>query len=74
MTKRTFYQSHSCEGFSARVTIEWDIPEKVDETAIPGRLAEAEDIADEILKFSGNKMRDMVQTMRGYSVPNGERK
>lgn len=65
---RTFYQSHSCAGFSARVTIEWDIPKTCDETFIANRLAAAEDIADQILGFSGSKMRDMVQTMRGYSL------
>lgn len=66
---RTFYQSHECEGFRAKVTIEWDIPKKIDETAIPNRIAVAEDIADAILAFSGKRMRDMVQAMRGYSVP-----
>lgn len=65
---RMYYQSHECEGFRAKITIEWDIPKKVDETAIPGRIAAAEDIADSILAFSGKKMRDMVQSMRGYSL------
>lgn len=64
----SFYQSHECEGFRAKVTIEWDIPKKIDETAIPGRIAIAEDIADEVLAFSGKRIRDMVQAMRGYPV------
>lgn len=66
MSQRMFYQSHSCEGFNARVTIEWNIPQTVDETVIAHRIAGAEDIADSILEFAGSKMRDMVQTMRGY--------
>lgn len=61
MSNRSFYQSHECEGFRAKVTIEWDIPPTADER----RLTEAEDIADSILAFSGKKMRDMVQAMRG---------
>ncbi len=67
MSNRTFYQSHECEGFRAKITIEWDIPPKVEETAIARRIAVAEDIADAILAFSGKRMRDMVQIMRGMS-------
>lgn len=68
MSKRVFYQSHSCEGFSARVTIEWDIPPTSDESVIGARIAAAEEIADDILRSSGGKMRDMVQIMRGRSA------
>lgn len=68
MPSRTFYQSHECEGFHARVTIEWGIPPRCDEVFIADRLAVAEDIADSILGFAGKKMRDMVQTMRGYGL------
>ncbi len=64
MTARTFYQSHECEGFRAKVTIEWDIPE-MHETVMNYRLDAAEDIADQIMAFAGKRMRDMVQTMRG---------
>lgn len=74
MSGRTFYQSHSCEGFRAKVTIEWDIPETSDETVIRHRIEAAEDIADSILRFSGNKMRDMVQVMRGFTVTSAYRK
>lgn len=64
---KIFYQSHSCGGFSAKVTIEWSIPEQVDETSLPEwRMQDAEDIADNILAFAGKRMRDMVQAMRGY--------
>lgn len=64
---RIFYQSHECEGFRAKVTIEWSMP--VDGDLLPAWRAEtAEDIADSILAFSGRKMRDMVQAMRGFSA------
>jgi hypothetical protein len=72
MSNRTYFQSHSCEGFSARVTIEWDIPPTSDETVIAARIAAAEDIADQILAAAGGKVRDMVQTMRGYSLRQGQ--
>lgn len=65
---RTFYQSHTCDGFRAKITIEWDIPKDIDETTIRNRLFGAEDIADAILAFAGPRMIHMVQTMRGYSV------
>lgn len=61
--KREFYQSHSCEGMSAKITIEWSTPE--DSEPIPHRLSDAEDIAEHILAFAGKRMRDMVQAMRG---------
>ncbi len=70
---RTFYQSHVCEGFRAKLTIEWDIPPKCEETVIAHRIAAAEDIADAILAFAGPRMIHMVQAMRGYSVPSKER-
>lgn len=69
MSNRSFYQSHECAGFRAKITIEWDIPPKSEEIYIMDRLAAAEDIADAILAFSGKRMRDMVQVMRGYSIP-----
>jgi hypothetical protein len=66
---RVFYQSHECQGFRAKVTIEWSMPETVDADLLPAwRTEAAEDIADSILAFSGRKMRDMVQAMRGYSA------
>lgn len=67
MTQRTFYQSHECEGFRAKVTIEWDIPATADETTIKHRVQNAEDIADQILGFAGKRMRHMVQAMRGIT-------
>jgi hypothetical protein len=65
---RIFYQSHECEGFRAKVTIEWSMPDTVDGDLLPKwRTETAEDIADSILAFSGRKMRHMVQAMRGYT-------
>lgn len=68
MSNRSFYQSHECAGFRAKVTIEWDIPATAEEVYIKDRIAAAEDIADAILAFSGKRMRDMVQIMRGYAI------
>lgn len=73
MSNRVFYQSHACAGFRAKVTIEWDIPAKAEEVDLKGRIALAEDIADQILAFSGKRMRDMVQVMRGYSILSTQR-
>lgn len=68
---RTFYQSHECEGFRAKVTIEWSMPEKLDPDLLPPWREEmATDIADGILAFSGRRMRQMVQAMRGYRTDN----
>jgi hypothetical protein len=67
MSVRTFYQSHQCEGFRAKVVIEWSEPSDDDLEFQPAwRAADAEEIADEILAFSGPRMRDMVQAMRGF--------
>lgn len=67
MPMRTFYQSHECEGFRAKVTIEWSEPSDDDLEFQPAwRAQETEDIADSILSFSGRKMREMVQVMRGF--------
>jgi hypothetical protein len=69
MTGRNFHQSHECAGFRAKVTIEWSTPEEIDLDLLPAWRSEmTEDIADSILAFSGPKMRDMVQAMRGYKV------
>jgi hypothetical protein len=73
VSNRSYYFTHSCEGFSAKVTIEWDIPKKVDETVIRNRIANAEDIADSIMGFAGRRVRDMVQVMRGYTVASDQR-
>lgn len=65
-----FYQSHQCEGYHAKVTIEWTTPKDVEGDLLPPwRMQTAEDLADLILQFSGPKMRDMVQAMRGFTTP-----
>jgi hypothetical protein len=63
---KTFYQSHECEGYRAKITIEWEFPHEIEPA---WRSLEAEEIADAILRYSGPKMRDMVQVMRGYRTP-----
>jgi len=69
MSTRTFYQSHECEGFRAKVTIEWSMPTDVDPDHLPAwRAQTAEDIADSVLAFSGRRMRQMVQAMRGHTI------
>src|SRR6185312_12212956 len=67
MSNKQFYQSHECDGFRARVTIEWSIPERVDETTIRHRIQDAEDIAEQILGFAAHRVRNMVQAMRGIT-------
>ena len=79
---REFHQIHECEGYRAKVTIEWSMPAHIDGDLLPAwRKEYAEQIADSILAFSGKQMRDMVQAMRGYTpktlnaapLPAGER-
>jgi hypothetical protein len=67
---RTFFQSHQCSGFHAKVTIEWSFPKDIDADMLPAdRISSAEEIADSILELSGPMMRAMVQAMRGYTAP-----
>lgn len=63
---KTFYQSHTCDGYSAKVIIEWSFPHEMEPS---WRSLEAEDVADAILRHAGPKIRDMVQAMRGYKTP-----
>lgn len=58
--KNMYYQSHTCDGYSAKIIIEWEIPENTHDKC----LELPEYIASEILKFSGPKTRDMVNKMR----------
>lgn len=74
MGELTFYQSHQCEGYHAKVTIEWSTPKDVEADLLPAsRMQNAEAIAESTLTFSGPRMRDMVRAMRGYapSPPRG---
>jgi hypothetical protein len=64
--KRDFYQSHECEGYRAKILIEWSTPDNILlEILPPWRMREAEEIADSIMGFAGPKIRDIVQRMRG---------
>ena len=67
MINKSFYQSHECEGFRAKVTIEWSIPEHIEETNLPQwRMEDALNTADNILSYAAPKIRNMVQSMRGF--------
>jgi len=58
--KNMYYQYHECQGYSARVTIEWEIPDEHEK----GRLLLAEPTADEILAYAGPRMKEIVAKMR----------
>lgn len=58
--KNSYYQYFECDGYQAKVTIEWQVPNK----ANPDYLKCAENLADQILIYSAPKTRDMVQAMR----------
>ena len=65
MSEQTYFQSHACEGYRAKVTIEWETPESV---PLAERTMVAETIASDILVFSANRLRQMVQAMRGVKI------
>ncbi len=53
---------HECGGYRAKLTVEWEHPDK----GYNGEhISRAEDVADEVMANSGPVMRDIVQTMRG---------
>ena len=58
--KNLYYQSHECQGYRARVTIEWEIPDDHPKE----RLILAEPVADEILNYAGPRMKEIVAKMR----------
>lgn len=65
---RSFYQSHECAGFRAKVTIEWAAPEGIDFDELDrSRVDAAEEIAGEMIAVIGPKTYEIVQTMRGRS-------
>jgi hypothetical protein len=57
---KVYYQKAECDGYWAKITVEWHSP--VEDTF---RMEQAEKIADDIVKFAGPQMRDMVNKMRG---------
>lgn len=62
MKKFRFYQMHEFGGYRAKITVEWEHPDK----GYNGEhISRAEDVADEVMATSGPVMRDIVQTMRG---------
>ena len=66
MTTRSIFQSHECAGYSAKVTIEWTVPARVDADQLPAwRLGKAEEIAEDLLAKLGPQTMEMVKAMRG---------
>lgn len=63
MAKDSFWQSHDCNGYRAKVTIEWEWPDG--EVASQGWLNRAEEIAEEAFSKSGPSVRLIVLAMQG---------
>lgn len=63
LTSRSFCQSHDCEGFRAKVTVEWFWPENSE----PPQewLNRAEEIAEEAFATAGPKTYDISLALRG---------
>lgn len=65
---KTFWQSHECGGYRAKITIEWSVPNRVDPEQLPAwRMLTAEEIASKALAFGAPLLPDIVQAMRGYT-------
>lgn len=61
-----YYQFHEVDGYTAKVTIEWNPPEGIE--LLPAREGMAEDIADEMLDFVGPRVRRLCVAMLGRSL------
>lgn len=59
----TFWQTHDCNGYRAKVTIEWSSPESV--KLLPERAANAEAIADDIMTKLAPGPLEIVRAMLG---------
>jgi hypothetical protein len=66
--KKSYYQMHECAGYSARVTIEWNIPPFLTEDCANIAAARGEEIADDLISHLGPKTYEMVQAMRGVPM------
>lgn len=62
--QRMYFQSHECAGYSAKVTIEWHVPDGLTEEYANVAGARAEEIADDLISKLGPKTYEMVQAMR----------
>ena len=62
---KSYYQSYFCDGYTAKVTIEWSYPLNLSENS--QALKDAEEIADKIMSYSAPLIRPLVQKMRGYT-------
>lgn len=58
--KNMYYHYHECQGYKAKITVEWEVPNNHDKE----RLILAEDTADDILGYAGPRMKEMVAKMR----------
>lgn len=56
-----YYQYHECQGYKAKITVEWEVP---DNDHLKENLRLADDIADDIICFCAPKTKDMVNKMR----------
>lgn len=63
MTQFEYYISHSCEGYRAKVTVEWSITDEKDSL----HMDKAEEIADNAITSIAAVPRLIVQVMRGFS-------
>lgn len=66
--QRSFFQSHSVAGYYAKVTVEWSAPEGVDMDELDNHcMAEAEELAGELMAEAARKPYQIVCAMRGRS-------
>jgi hypothetical protein len=61
----TFWQTHDCSGYRAKVTIEWSAPENIE--LLPERAEDAEAIADDIMAKLAPGPLEIVRAMMGRS-------
>ena len=66
--KNTYYQTHERGGHRAKITIEWECPEKID---LPLNWKNAaEKIAGDCIADIGPRMWHIVKAMHGENIPN----
>lgn len=62
---QSFWQSHECGGYSAKVTVEWHVPDNLTDEAWNIADARGAQEAEEIFARLGPKTAEIVQRMRG---------
>lgn len=58
-----FFQMHQCNGYRAKVTVEWSAPDNIE--LMPERAANAEEIAADVIATLAPKPLAIVQAMLG---------